>query len=304
MEENLTIKKSNIDAAVTAHEHEILEQQTPTTYEYVLDLFEKDDDSFIEFEGFEKFSSTIRLKKHDHLTLAGETGSGKSALALNWVNSLSKKYPIIYFNLEMDELTVYKRLIAINEGIEIQTLDNFKKDSKIKNIVSNGLKEITSRKPIFVFNTTYNISQMHQLIEKHSKKEHTIVFIDHALLMDSSNGSKGYEKFTDIAKDLRKISRNENITLIVLTQMNRESKKTCYKPSVSALKESGEFESSSSHVAFIYQRYDKDGKMIDGSDELLVRKNRNGANGLDIPLSYDRSTQKIQESTNSIKEYY
>ena len=213
----------------------------------------------------------------------------------------------------MDELTVYKRLTAINEGIEIQTLDNFKNDPKIKNIVSKGLKEITSRKPIFVFNTTYNISQMHQLIKKHSKDEHTIVVIDHVLLMDSSNRNKGYEKFTDIAKDLRKISRGENVTMIALSQMNHESKKTGYKPSVSALKESGEFESSSSHVAFIYQRYDKDGKMIDDSDELLVRKNRNGANGVDIPLSYDRTTQKIKESTNSKtscskkidkKEYY
>lgn len=51
--------------------------------DYILELFENDDDSFIEFEGFEKFSSTIRLKKHDHLTLAGEAGGGKSALALN-----------------------------------------------------------------------------------------------------------------------------------------------------------------------------------------------------------------------------
>lgn len=304
MEENLTIKKSNIDAAVTAHEHVILEQQNPTTYEYVLDLFEKDDDTFIDFEGFEKFSNAIKLKKHDHLTLAGETGGGKSALALNWLNSLSKKYPIIYFNLEMDELTIYKRLIAINEEVELQTLDNFKKNQRVKNIISNGLKKITNRKPIYVFNNTYNISQMHQLIQKYSKEEHTIVFIDHALLMDSSNGSKGYEKFTDIAKDLRKISRNENITLIALTQMNRESKKTGYKPSVSALKESGEFEGSSTHVVFIYQQYDKNGKMIKNTDELLIRKNRNGVNGLDIPLSYDRSTQKIQESKNSIKEYY
>lgn len=254
--------------------------------ENIIALFEQEDTKRIEFADFPVLTSTLKLKKHDTLVLGADTGAGKSSLALNWLNDLSKTYPILYFNLEMDYLSVAKRLIAINSNTKLDKLDNFK-DAATKKIIEDNLKEIEQRQPINIYNDIYDVEDIERII-KENANEHTIVIIDHVLLTRIKGNNSRYERFTNISEHLRQIARNENITMILLCQQNRDGKRE--KPQLASLKETGSIENDATHVVFIW--YDEDKNLT----SLVIRKNRNGENNKDILLVYDKTTQKIQEA--------
>ena len=55
----------------------------------------------IVFNRFSLLMYTLKLEEHDLLTLSGDTGKGKTSLAINLLEDLSRSYPCLYFNMEM-----------------------------------------------------------------------------------------------------------------------------------------------------------------------------------------------------------
>ena len=82
-----------------------------------MDVFQNTNDEYIEFKSFPEFSKRAKIRLHDSVVLAADTGGGKSSLAINFIDDLNSEYPVLYFNLEMDDITVLRRLVAIHSGI-------------------------------------------------------------------------------------------------------------------------------------------------------------------------------------------
>ena len=99
-------------------------------YEDLVKEFQEADDSIITIKSFPEFSKTAKIKKHSTVALAADTGGGKSSLSLNFLNDLNAEYPCIYFNLEMDMITVLRRLVAIQSGLELDRIEGYKQDPK------------------------------------------------------------------------------------------------------------------------------------------------------------------------------
>ena len=289
---------SPIEAVPTPNVKEMREQEfldrikseeSVLTFDKMLTCFEKETGEYIKFDQFPAFSKALNLKKHDSLVLGADTGFGKSSLALNWIHSLSKDYPIIYFNLEMSDIIVYKRLVGIHTKMEINLLDSYKNMTpELMSQVKQATKEITSGKPIRIFDDIRGIDKIRTICHELSQEEHTIVVIDHMLLTEMEGSKNRYEKFTDISEELRKIAKDENITMILLCQLNREGKKNNKEPDLSALKESGSIENDATQVVFLW-----------GNDEhplrIMIRKNRGGENGGDFYINYDLKSQFMKE---------
>ena len=282
-------------ARIQALDKRLQSNESLLTVEKMISSFEGDTGEYIEIDDFEKTSEKLRLRQHDSLVIGADTGGGKSSLALNWILSLSKKYPIIYFNLEMSSIVVYKRLVSIHADFELDLLDSYKNmDDRTRADVKKAMQEITSREPIRIFNDVRKVDEIRKVCHDLSREKHSIVFIDHMLLTEMTGFNGNYEKFTAISQELRKIALDENITMILLCQLNREGKKqdkhgVTYEPTLSSLKESGGIENDSTHVVFLYQATKNSGL------ELLIRKNRNGENGANILIDYKKSTQKMKE---------
>ena len=112
--------------------------------------------------------------------------------------------------------------------------------------------------------------------------------IDHIGLLNAE-GRSLYEKMTNIAKELRKLCLDYNVTIIALSQLSRKGAEG--KPDLSMLRDSGEVEQSATKVVFIYNK-----KYPDGSEDyfLEVAKNRDGLTG-NIKVKFDKLTQRIEE---------
>lgn len=267
------------------------------TYEAAVKEFNEADDTFLNIEHFNALSVTAKIRKHDTVVIAADTGGGKSSLAINFIDDLNQENPVIYFNLEMDNITLLRRLVAIHTGITIDQVSGYQKDPGTRERVNTALKEITSRKPLQLINDAYSVEEIGDIIKAATaeRKENTVVIIDHSLLMKTAEGMKGnYEKFTYISEELRRISIHNNATLLLLTQMNRESKKQKdIEPDLNALKESGSFENDATQVLFIW--YDPTARDYC----LLLKKNRNGQSGLKFRLYYNKTTQTMREALDA-----
>lgn len=283
--------KQRIADAIKETQREYLPTGT-LTFERALEIFETSNDQYIEMSKFPEFCKRAKIKLHDSVVLAADTGAGKSSLAINFIDNLNDNYPVMYFNLEMDELTILRRLVSIRTGIELDRIEGYKHDERTAAAVNTALREITGRKPLQIIQDKYNIKDIEKEIIKATagRDDPTIVVIDHSLLVTTKESYSRYERFTQISEELRRISRLNNVILFVLLQQNREGKADENKrPNNSSLKESGSWENDATHILFLW--YDTK----DRTKKLLMTKNRGGASG-EFNLEYYPTTQYYKES--------
>lgn len=248
--------------------------------------------------GFPTLESYLNMKQNDFMVIsASGTGGGKTALALNMLSELSKHYPCIYFNMEMAKQTIYERLVSIESGVPMKTLERYKyiTDKELKNRIDEAMKEIGDKKRITMITGGKSIQAIQATINKLDPKEHTIVFIDHMGLITGMGRGSQYEKITELAKTLRNLSMTHNITMIALSQVSRQQNqqgntrnRENEAPTLSRLKESGEIENSARQVIFIYFK-------TEDNYFIHIAKNSNGKVGIDIPITFTKNTMTIRE---------
>lgn len=244
---------------------------------------------------FEKLTKAANIQEHDLIVIAARPGVGKTGFALNVLENLSENYNCIYFNMEMTEQQIYRRLIGINTYIHINTLDN-QEDSYVIEKTKLACDSL-SKKKINIITGGQTIRTIKSQIIRESNNEHTIVFIDYVgLIRDTEKNRSSYERVTEIVKELRQISLDYNCTIFVLAQINRNSEKEKDKyPKISDLKESGELEQSATTVLMLHN--ENTYKSIDSRNDfikLIIGKNRNGETGI-IDYHYDQRNQKFSE---------
>lgn len=293
--EALTGDRAAFEAAVKAAQEKAATGDLPglLTYSDAVNIFETADDDIIEFKSFPTFGKTAKIKLHDSIVIAADTGVGKSSLAINFLNDLNPDYPCIYINLEMDAIDVLRRLTAIHSGIEIDRIEGYKNDEKTAAAVNISLQAITGRKPLQVIQGAYMLQDIEDIIRRSTKgrTEPTAVFIDHSLLVDTKNNTGGrYDRFTQISEGLRKMALRYDIILFVLLQQSRAGKSDeNERPKNSSLKESGSWENDATQICFLW--YDPDTKR----KKLLLTKNRHGDGG-EFTLNYWKKTQTYTEA--------
>ena len=263
---------------------------TRLTKELLIDSIAKHKKN-IKFTRFSILEKKLNLKENDFVILAGATGVGKSGIAINLMDDLSKNYPCLYFNFEMVENELYQRLISINSKYSQKIIEKYETlPQKNLDIVNEAIENIAARK-IDVINHSSTLSKLRSFIMSYKSDKHFIIFIDHVGLI-GIKGKSSYEKMTEIAKELRKISLDNNCTIIGLCQLNREATKNATQPNLSMLRDSGELEQSASKVVFVW-KVEKNGKE---NYYLVIEKNRSGPKSI-IPIEYNKDTQVAYEIT-------
>lgn len=256
------------------------------------------DNKTIKGLGLPRLEACLKMKEHDFMVIsASGTGGGKTALALNMLSELSKHYQCVYFNNEMAEEDIKERLISIQSAVPMKTLERYKyiTDKELKNKIDEAMKEIGERKRIDIHTGAKSLEAIKATINRMDPEEHIIVFIDHIGMIRGFSRSSLYEKTTEIAKTLRAMALNHNITMIALSQVSRQQNqqgntrnRENEAPTLSRLKESGEIENSARQVIFIYFKTE---------DNYFIRiaKNTRGQVDIDIPITFTKNTMTIKE---------
>ena len=245
--------------------------------------------------GFSDLDKALYISQNDFVILAGGTGTGKTTFALNLLSNLSKEYQCVYFNMEMSKKTLYKRLSAIETGININKFNDIRTlETKEVKFLYQKISEIEERK-IILINNSQNIDNIEKIISNIKDDRKIVVILDHIGLINTQ-GNSLYEKMTNVAKKIRGLCLDYNCTIFGLCQLSRESQKDEREPKLQDLRDSGEIEQSARKVILLYNRDYK--KQIDIKNvDILVAKNDDGS-CLAKNFKFDTKKQKFVEVGN------
>lgn len=245
--------------------------------------------------GFSDLDKALYISQNDFVILAGGTGTGKTTFALNLLSNLSKEYQCVYFNMEMSKKTLYKRLSAIETGININKFNDIRTlETKELKFLYQKISEIEERK-IILINNSQNIDNIEKIISNIKDDRKIVVILDHIGLINTQ-GNSLYEKMTNVAKKIRGLCLDYNCTIFGLCQLSRESQKDEREPKLQDLRDSGEIEQSARKVILLYNRDYK--KQIDIKNvDILVAKNDDGS-CLAKNFKFDTKKQKFVEVGN------
>jgi replicative DNA helicase len=243
---------------------------------------------FLESQGSPKTYITTGLKRlddgtylgfGDYMIIGGRPSSGKTALSLQFMLHMSKTYKIVYFSLETSAEKIFDRLIANYTKTHLGCI----KTGNIEDwsrIARHG-DSFSKLKFDIVDASGWTVAQIRA---KAAELRAQIIFIDYLSLI-KSQGKSIYERVTQASIDLHVMAQQTKITIITLSQLNREGKN---EPDMANLRESGQIEQDADVILLLYQEDKKE----QGKRNLVVAKNKEGRTG-EISLDFDRATQSF-----------
>jgi replicative DNA helicase len=239
---------------------------------------------------------TSGWQKTDLIILAARPSQGKTALALTLARSAAmnpvkeERVGVAFFSLEMGAQQLVLRMLCSEAGVDMQSARKGKLKADDWRKVASGIGKLNDA-PIFIDDTP-GITPL-ELRAKCRRLKQTenigLVIVDYLQLMEAGKHLDSREReISMISRSLKALSKELNVPVIALSQLNRslESRSEKHKrPMLSDLRESGAIEQDADLVLFIYrpetygiEQYD-DGANTQGTAEIIVGKQRNGPLG-------------------------
>lgn len=258
------------------------------------------------YKGFESLKSGYDLLDDcingfypgEYITLAGATGMGKTAVALNLLlNFAAQGKRCLFISLEMKALALINRMVANKAEIRGDKIRGRKLTETEENKYADTFKNIIKPLPFVVIDESrMTIDDIRiQALKQKKDKGLDVLIIDYLGLISSKNpNSNLYQKTTELTRDIKILAKELNVPIICLNQLSRApSARTEKRPMLSDLRDSGSIEQDSDIVLFCHrpEYYDKNSTKK-GIIEIIVAKHREGEVKV-VELGFQKEFQRI-----------
>lgn len=246
------------------------------------------------------------LHNGELVLLAARPSIGKSALGLQILYNVAKRGDLVLFiSLEMKELPLWQRLIAVESGMDLKAVRQFKKQSQqdqVRHMTADGkLSEYN-----FVLADDFGTS----LVDIRAKTQAlraergriALVVVDYLGLINHKASSRGdanrTQDVSEISRGLKQLAGELNCPVLALAQLNREVEhRTDGIPKLADLRDSGSLEQDADIVLFLdSEEIRKPDTQLKGITDIYVAKHRQGALGK-IPMLFNRINQRWSDLT-------
>ena len=249
--------------------------------------------------GYDLLDDTINgFYPGEYITLAGATGMGKTAVALNLLlNFAEQGKRCLFISLEMKALALINRMVVNKAGIRGDKIRGRKLTSDEEERYADTFKNIIKPLPFVVIDESrMTIDDIRLQAMKHKKdKGLDVLIIDYLGLISSKTPNQNlYQKTTELTRDIKILAKELNVPIICLCQLSRaNSSRPDNRPKLSDLRDSGSIEQDSDIVLFCNrpEYYDKNSTQK-GVIELIVAKHREGEVKI-VELCFQKEFQKI-----------
>ena len=222
------------------------------------------------FKSIDNF--TNGWQKTDLVIIGGASSMGKTSLALAFAYNAVKcgNIPTAIFSYEMSYRQLIERLISAETGIDNKWIqkgaishEDLKKIHKASSLIEKLPLYIDDCKRTSLH---YVINRIKQLVITSDVK---LVFVDYLQLISAKyKGGTREQEISTIARGLKNLAKELNITIIALSQLNRGvGLRQQSRPTMADLRESGEIEQASDIVILVYRPEYYGIKDIDGQDQ-------------------------------------
>lgn len=230
------------------------------------------------------------------IIIAARPSMGKTSFALACLKKASEYgKSVCMFSLEMSDVSLMDRLLCAESGVD---LGNFKR-GEISDVDWQSLS--LARNRILNYNLTIDDNSnasMDYIKNKarvlHKKGKCDMIIIDYLQLQEGDKKVNREQQVSDISRKSKLLSKDLNIPIIQLSQLNREcEQRTDKKPMLSDLRESGAIEQNADIVMFLYRPSvygitGIDGRDLSGEGMVIIAKQREGAIG-EVKYKHNKS---------------
>lgn len=219
--------------------------------------------------------------------IAARPAMGKTAFGLNILaNSVFKQdVPTAFFSLEMTASELVKRIISCKELVNGNAMKTGKlSDGELTRVLDFGAKYSNSK--VYIDETPALDIDTFQDRAKQLKKKMDVglIIIDYLQYMRSMKKTinSREQEIADISRGLKAISKELQIPVISLAQLNRNlDARADKRPVLSDLRESGGIEQDADTIMFLYRDdYYHPNETPNNVAEVIVAKQRSGPTGV------------------------
>jgi len=233
------------------------------------------------------------LHNSELVILAARPSMGKTAFAMNIAEhaAINLKQPVLFVSLEMAALELADRLLCSAAQVNGHRLRNGTISQEDRRRLVQKSSEIGSA-PLFIDDTpSRTLTEIAAVARRLKRKQGlSMIVIDYLQLIEPDNPrDPRQEQVARIARRLKGMSRELDIPVLCLAQLNRQAEVSRdNRPRLNHLRESGAIEQDADVVMFVhreeyYQTNDEDRERVRGQAEIIIAKQRNGPIG-DVKL--------------------
>lgn len=222
---------------------------------------------------------TLGFCSPDLIIIAGGTGEGKSTLALQIAENVSKDNIVAFFSLEMSNKQLIWKVLSSELSLPVSDIrkGNLKDTEwqKLENSVYNKIENLN----LYLYDK--GGMSIFELISVCRNMKANIgldmIVVDYLQLLNANGGNMKFgireQEINYISKQLKALAKELNIPVIALSQLSRIEKgiKRLYK--LSDLRESGAIEQDADGVMFVYRpHYHGMTSMSIGGEEVVFNE--------------------------------
>lgn len=232
------------------------------------------------------------------IVIAARPSVGKTGFALNMMlNIASQGYKTSFFSLETTGVSVLKRMLSAETGIELTRI------KEIKDLEPDELTRLTTAADKILkldidIHDKSNITT-HDVRKQAMKNKgvQQVIFIDYLQLMQTDSKLDRRNGIEKISRDLKIISNETGAIIVLLSQLSRSvESRNDKRPMLSDMKEAGGIEADASLAMLLYRDdyYNRDDVDASGKSivECNIAKNKDGETGV-IEFEYYKKTQRF-----------
>lgn len=269
------------------------------------------------FTGFRDLDGmTYGFHPGEMIVLAARPSVGKTSLAMNFAEHAimpdggRKPTGVLVFSLEMTAAQLAMRLICSRARVDMKRIRDRVISKQDMTEITNTVKELKSA-PLWIddasSSTILDLRAKARRLHSKGKGHLGLIVIDYLqLIRGIDNRVQREQQIAEISRGIKAMSKELDVPVVVLSQLNRESERENRDPRLSDLRESGSIEQDADVVLLLHRpkkKGDEDEGLQDGGMpgevehiKLIIAKQRNGPVG-DVDLTFVRRYTRYENFT-------
>lgn len=245
--------------------------------------------------GLDKLDQGVKTEPGDLVILGGEPSAGKTALAIQLAWHIAMTYRVGFYSLETSAAKLSDRSVSMLADIDMGSIKKGQLSQEQWNRFAASMPEGAARQIDFIPAAGFTVDDIESDALAH---RYQVIFLDYLqLIRVPGRYYNRTEVVTAISLAMHQMSQTHGITVVALSQLNREGK-AARELGMSSLRESGQLEQDADAILLLYRKKDKRDPNLRG---LRVAKNKEGGVG-EFFLDFDGKTQTFRQSSHRPEE--